>query len=214
MRLSNVLKLAKTTSLKQVSTKDKTDEVVIGYINLALEDLYSKFLLKTEEIIIALQDGKTTYLLDGTDSDVTVGGNVMDLDDVISLVEAYDENGPIGINDDTNPLSVYTSSYDELQIPAVEDGAYVSIIYKKAPEEVAYVDSGDGSATDQNIPLPRGLRAALLAYIKYAALDSSSDVQVSAANEAKYERACKKAEEDGVIPQDALTRKDTKGFTL
>lgn len=212
MRLNEIIKLSKTTALRQVSAKDKTDEVIVGYINLALEDMYSRFTLKTDEIIISLQDGKTLYMLDGTDDDVTVGGEPIDIDSVLSLMEAFDESQSIPINDDNEELGIFTTGYDEIQVPLTAAYSYISIVYKQVPSEVLY-ETLEGETVDAVIPIPRGLKKALLAYIKYAAFESSSDTQVSAMNMALYEKACDKALEDGVVLQDYYTRPVTqKGF--
>ena len=61
MKLSTIISQARSGELKSLSSKDKTDEVIVNYINLALIALYSRFTLRTEEAIVALADGKTLY---------------------------------------------------------------------------------------------------------------------------------------------------------
>lgn len=213
MKLSSVLKVARTTALRQLSEKDKTDEVIIGYINLAVEDMYKRFSFKLDEIIIALQDGKTIYSLDGTDADVTVNGNIIDPDTVLTVVEAFDENGEIGVNNDNDAYSIYTPGYDEIQVPLTANQSYISVIYKKAPVCVEYIDDGNGNAVDQNIPIPIGLRDALIKYIKWIAFESVDDLPTEQKRESDYEKACAKARKDGVVPQDSWNRPiSVKGF--
>ena len=57
MLLTTILSQARSAELKPLSEKDKTDEVVIGYLNLALVALYSRFFIKTQEALIVLEKG-------------------------------------------------------------------------------------------------------------------------------------------------------------
>lgn len=211
MELSKVLRRARTTELKQLSDKDKTDEVLIGYVNMALEDMYSRFMLSTEEIIISLQDGKTLYKLDGTDPDVTVRGATIDPDDILMLVQAFDEKGEIPLNDDNDDTSIYTVSYDMVQVPVTANQTYISIIYKPVPVEVMY-DEVEGVLVEQNVRLPRGLLAALMQFLAFKA-GASRDENDSTNYETQYENECQKALDRGIVPQDHLSKKVAqKGF--
>lgn len=197
MKLKRIISLAKDRELKQVSTADKTDEVIISYINLAVLALYSKFQLDTRELIINVRTDKSDYVLDGTDVDVSMDADT----EVLQLVEAYDEQGLIGINNEAARYSIYTISYDSVQVPGAVDGARIGIIYKPVPTDVEFIDAGEGVATEATIRLPAGLTTALLAHIGYSANVSIED---NAAYLAKYERACLEAIKNGVVPSDAL----------
>ena len=81
--------------LKQLAVKDDTT-AVISYINLGLIELYKRFTLKTEEIVIPLFSDTTIYTMP---------------DDYQSILEALDENGDwYSINDEDDALSILTPS--------------------------------------------------------------------------------------------------------
>lgn len=58
MRLSKIITSARNRELRQLSAKDKTDEIIVGYINLAILALYSRFQLRTEEVVLKLKEWK------------------------------------------------------------------------------------------------------------------------------------------------------------
>ena len=70
MRLKMIIANARNRELKNLSPKDKTDEVIVSYINIAMMELYSIFQLRSDELVLNLNTGKTVYKLDGTDPDV------------------------------------------------------------------------------------------------------------------------------------------------
>lgn len=288
MMLDVVIDQARNGELKGLSAVDKTNAVIIGYINLAMVALYSKFILVTEEAIVTLAAGKTMYRMDGSDDAVkiiingttsytTTGSTqtvttavdeivyyavasgstgtgtvesyyrsktvqvgvdldtelfatdttnweyisistdyqaTIPVDDILNLVSAYDEVGPIPINDDTTNAGIYTMSYDTIQVPVTETGAFISIIYKKTPKSIATtLDSGLFATTD--VKIPRGLLEPMLHYIGYRA-HGSLDGNIQAENNThlmRFENACKEAEALGVVPLDNITRDvSEKGF--
>lgn len=203
MKLSDVIRISRNTVLKQFSKNDKTDEVIVDYINLTLLDLYSKFTLDTAEAIINLVATKTEYSLDGTDLDVSMP----DSREILQIEEAYDEKGRIHINDDVLDSSIYTIAYDKVQVPVTADGARISIIYKPTPEEVVFVDSGNGVATESEIRLPKALLDVVVkgvGYFAFEALEGTGELGNAAL--LKYERACSLAEERGVVPRAGSAR--------
>lgn len=210
MKLSAIIRQARNSEVKQLSSKDKTDEVLIDYINLAVDALYRKFDLVMEEAIITLVPGKTIYSLDGTDADVSLGSS----NELMGIVNATDERGPIAINDDVDEFSIYTIGFDSVQIPLTSEGSFISLIYKPYPELIEYVDSGDGSAVDVDVRVPRGLMQALLYYMGFKAhgsvngIDGERNSYMSA-----FTRECQAAVEEGIVPRDAMSRDvKEKGF--
>lgn len=214
MKLSLLLQQLRAGELASLSTKDKTDEKIVMYINMALVALYSRFQLSTEEAIVTLRPdiAKTVYTMDSTDADVRVNNQPMADDEFMSIIAAYNEDGSlIDVNDDKNPGSIFTVSYNKLQIPILEDNAYVSIIYRRNPTLVAYVDNGSGGATEQTVPLPVQLLEPLCHYVGYRA-HGAVDGKLTTENNShytRYEVACKRIEELGT-----LTADDTKMCTV
>ncbi len=140
-----------------------------------------------------------------------------DADLFISVTEAFDEGGPIGLNDDYDALSVFTKGYNKIQVPETDEGAYVSLIYKAGPDEVEFIDDGSGVAAEASIPLPMALTEALLAYIGYRA-HMSPDGEATGKSDkfyAMYTAACNFAEKEGLIPTDSYNRpNEVKGFEI
>lgn len=219
MKLSLILQQARSGELSSLSAKDKTDEKVVTYINLALIALYGRFQLATDEAIITLRPDipKTIYTLDSTDHDVKVGDRYMTDTEFMSIIGAYNEDGSfINVNDDKNPGSVFTVSYNQIQIPLIEKNAYVSILFRKNPELVAYVDDGNGNAVDTDVPLPTQLLEALCHYVGYRA-HGAVDGQLTTENNShytRYEAACKRVEEFGMLTADdtMMSTVHSKGF--
>lgn len=206
MKLSFILDQARNGELKSLSTKDKTDEVIVGYINLALVALYSRFQLKTEEAIITLETNpaRTVYTLDSTDTAVRVNGASMPDDDVMSIIDAFDESGRhVAINDEKDPFSIYTVSYNQVQIPLVNEGTYISIIYRKNPTLVTYTETNN--VTDEKVvELPLQLLEPMLHYIGYRA-HGAVDGKLNTENNTHYmrfEKSCERAQELGVLTAD------------
>lgn len=217
MKLKSIIALARNRELKNLSDIDKTDEVIVGYLNLALIALYSRFQLRTEELVLNLRTGKTVYKLDGTDPDVYRDGVLFTGDDVMGLVKAYDEEGDISINKDNDPMSVFTVAYNKVQVPYAVDGEHIGLLYRAAPTEVVYVDDGSGNAVEAQVDLPMHMMEALLSHIGYSAY-SSIDMNSEAETDkhmSRFDRACSMLEALGLVPTDALDLDvDRKGFMV
>lgn len=215
MKLSTVIRQARNGELRGMSLKDKTDEVVVDYINMAIIELHKRFTLHVDEAIITLRTAKTVYSLSSTDTDVTVNNLPMVDGTVMQIIEAYDEKGSIPINDDTNPFSIYTVAYNKVQVPITNIGSYISIIFRVNPELVVFVDAGQGTATEAEIDLPDSLLEPMLHYIGYRA-HGSVDGNISAENNThlmRFKASCNDIEAMGLLPSDVIARNVwSKGF--
>lgn len=219
MKLSFVLEEARSGELSSLSTKDKTDRKIVTYINLALIALYGRFQLATEEAIIRLRPDipKTIYTMSSTDADVSVGPRAMADDEFMSIVSAFDEDGSeITVNDTNDPKSVLTVSYNQVQVPLLAESGYISLIYRKNPTLVVFTDDGNGNALDTDVQLPLQLLEALLHYVGYrahGALDGNINTEQNT-HYMRFEQACKRAEELGVLTADDTMSKSVqlKGF--
>lgn len=207
MKLSLVIEQVRNGDTSGLSAKSLPDSTIVSYINLALIALYNRFQLRTEEAIVALETNRTLYKFDGTDPAVTVDGGAIPMDDIVSINEVFDEFGTIPINDNNEPSSVYSVSYDTLQVPIAETGMFLSVIYKATPQFITYTDDGNGNAVDVNIPLPLTLLEALLFYIAYRAYLSTGDAGTPDADkyEMKFTQACNKAHDQGLVMSDTYS---------
>lgn len=216
MTATEVITLAKAGELRQLSPAiiDNND-VLVGFINLGLIELYKRFELKTDEAIITLVDGKTIYKLDGTDTDVSMGEPFMYL---IGAYEDGTENDysasslSIPINEEDNIYSINMISYNAVQVPLITQGAYISLIYVAKPAKVTT------NTLDIEVDLPEQMIEPLLHYIGYrahGAMDSNIQTE-SNTHYMRFEASCNKIKELGVgiAPDDIdmKSRLSLKGF--
>lgn len=214
VKLSTIISMARAGELKSLSAKDKTDDVVINYINLALIALYGRFQLGTAEAIITLRPDipKTIYTLDSSDPDVVVENQPMRDDEFMSVISVWNEDGTrAGVNDEKDPFSIYTVSYNQLQIPLLAKNAYVSVIYRKNPV-LLELDADENTL----VPIPLQLMEPLLHYVGYRA-HGSVDGNISTENNThymRYEAACNRVMEYGILTADDVNSLSTqaKGF--
>ena len=215
MRLSKIITSARNRELRQLSAKDKTDEIIVGYINLAMLALYSRFQLRTEEVVLNLKSGKTVYRLDGTDPDVYKDGHMLVDSDVMAIIKAFDEEKELNINKDSDPLSIFTIAYDTVQVPFATTGEHIGLIYRASPREVEYEADVDGNAVDSDVKIPPQMLEAVLHHVGYSAhgsIDGGAQ-QEAATHLTMFERACDRLEMLGLIPQDTIDMDiDRKGF--
>lgn len=216
MTATEVITLAKAGELRQLSPAiiDNND-VLVGFINLGLIELYKRFALKTDEAIITLVDGKTIYKLDGTDPDVSIGEPFM------YLIGAYEDGTEndysasslnIPINEEDNIYSINMISYNAVQIPLITQGAYISLIYVAKPTKITT------NTLDIEVDLPEQMIEPLLHYIGYrahGAMDGNIQTE-SNTHYMRFEASCNKIKELGVgiAPDDIdmKSRLSLKGF--
>lgn len=211
MTVQQVIDLAIAGELKQLHIANETADV-IGFINLGLIELYTRFALKSNEAIITLKEGKTIYTLDGTDVDVDMTTN-----DLLQIISAYGDNAAgetdeLPLNDSQNPYSINTISYNQIQVPVVTEGALLSIIYVSKPTFFTI----DDLASD--IELPDQLVEPLLHYIGYRG-HGSVDGNINTENNTHYMRfdaSCNKIKNlgMGMVADDMTmeTRLSDRGF--
>jgi hypothetical protein len=200
MKLSTIINQARSGELKGLSVESITDSDIVNYINLAMSVLYARFPLKTNEAVLTLHDNKTIYLLDGTDEDVLSAGEAIKEDSVLELVQAFDEAGEIPLDDQFDNKSIFTTGYNQVQIPYPQDGAFVGLVYIESPDLISptYVD---GKAEDCSVPLPVSLLEPLLHYVGYRA-HGSRNGNVDGENNThlmRYEASCRRIEDQGLI---------------
>ena len=195
MLANKVIALAKQSELRQLAVKDD-DAAILGFINLGMLELYKRFDLKTEEAIITLQDGKSIYTLDGTDTDVSMGNNS---ENFLIVSACYDEQGDLVlINDENDPLGIMTPSYNTVEVPNVAQDEKLSIIYRTATDFI--------ETTTDTLLLPPQLLEALLHYIGYRGHATiSSDVKdENNTHFIRFDSSCERVRALGLILADDL----------
>ena len=207
MTVQDIMTIAKYGELKQLPVA-RDDIAVISFINLGLIELYKRFILKTEEVVIHL--GVTNTV---DDNYKMISDTIYELpDDCMYIVAVYEEDGTeAAINEEEDLLSINTIAWNRIQVPLATYEANISVIYVASPIWL----SADNLA--EQLPLPQQLTEALLHYIGYRA-HGSFDGLINAENNTHYqrfERSCNKAKEDGLITADGISstkRLDKKGF--
>jgi hypothetical protein len=204
MLVSEIINLASSSELRQLSVRTDTN-AVIGFINLGMLELHKRFTLKAEEAIITLQDGKTLYTLDGTDTDVSITNP----DNFLIAIECYDESGKlVPVNDERNLLGIMTPSYNTIEVINVTDGAKLSVIYRSSvPFSTAVTD---------NVALPPQLLESLLHYIGYRG-NTTVSADIKAENNTHYMRfdqSCQRVIDQGLVLSDDMEsyKFDQRGF--
>lgn len=214
MTIQEAIDMAKRGKLKN-SNIVNNDDAILDTLNLGLIELYKRFPLRVDEAIITLRDGKTEYKMDGTDVDVSMPDNSQFMWIVAAYQEVTDEvevnkvlTVQIPVNEEENPLSIQTVAWNTIQIPTVNDGAYVSLIYTAAPDLL--------TASDLTValPLPPQMLEPLMEYMCYQA-NSTLDAEVDTDKYyQRFEASCSRIELRGMTTSDDLDMSDRqlKGF--
>lgn len=203
MTVGQIIDLAKTGELNGLKAADKP-EVIVGYMNLGVLELYKRFQLKVGEHMIDLLDGVDVYTMPS---------------DYMWMIAAYGEVAIsstenvnlLPINEEDNPLSVNTIGWNKVQIPVSVSGAYVSIIYVASPSVYSIND------LDVEVDLPAQMIEALLAYIGYranSAIDSGVQTEDSVYYQ-RFEASCEKMRQYSMFNSDDMfmsKRIDVRGF--
>lgn len=202
MTVRNVIDLAKAGELNNVAVGNNTD-AVLGYINLGLIELYKRFPLNVQEYLLTL-DGSEIYTMPADYMWIVAAYDEVPADSLVNTIQ-------IPINEENNPLSLNTVSWNQIQVPVDTAGATISIIYTAAPTMLTTAD------LDMAMPIPIQMLEALLHYIGYRA-HGSVDGNIQGENNTHYQRfelSCRKIEEMGMFTSDDVAMPDRifmKGF--
>lgn len=218
MIVSDAIELLRSSELKQVSLKD-SKPTVLGFINLAVLEIYKRFNLWESEAIITIADGVVLYKLDGVDTNVAI-----DLSDhSLLMVEKVfldasdddEEDEELILNNDKNDDSIFTPQYHQIKIntPVVDETPYIvgdtmTVVYRSSPKFL--------TNETQEIPIPPQFIEALFHYVGFKGHGSiKSDVKGE--NNTHYLRfvaSCNLIKSEGLFVQDSLTSSkfEDRGF--
>lgn len=176
---------------------------IIRYANDGLLRLYSRFPIKENDVLVEMYEGITNYHLISrfAVNYVPVGSSdnepiryLLDLpaepflNDVIKIMAVFDSsdgsNRPV--NDDANPISVFTPQATVLQVPIPIAGQSLSVLYQAKHPKLQ-------GELDELIELPDFLVEAFTAFIAYKVF-SHMNTQTSTAKAQEhltmYESLC------------------------
>jgi len=203
MTISDIITLAKNSELQTLSS-DSNDEVILGFLNLGMIELYKRFPLSIEEYIIEVEDDVTEYKLPSDCMWI-----------ISSYIEVIKDSGKktqvLPINEGNTQVGINTTKWDTIQISPELFGKHIHILYEASPSIYTIAD------LEINIDLPVQLIDTLLLYIGYRAhnaLDASMDKDDNVYYQ-RFEANCKKVELMGMIPVNGMsmsTRITDRGF--
>lgn len=180
--------------VNQLAVKSNVD-AMLSYINQALVAVYEEFTLKTGEQVVVLHENQTIYTLNN---------------DCMVVLGAYDEDGnQLTINDEKDPFSILTPSYNEIQVPNPVEGEAIGVIYLVEPTKMVTVNDV--------LPVPRSMVQPMLMYIGFLA-HASIDGGVQTENNTHYMRykaAVDRVRALGLIATDTTStddKFDERGF--
>lgn len=197
MTLRQVVDMAAGGELKNISTKDDVD-AIIQHINLGMIELYKRFPLKVEEVMVPLVTGTDMYKMPLDFMWIVSAYGEIAIDDNTTIVSQ------LPINEEDNPTSINTINWNTVQVPNSVTGAYVSIMYVAAPTFLTSLN------LDDDLELPPQMTEALLHYVGYRA-HTAMDGNIQAENSTHYtrfEQSCKRVLDYGMFNGDDLSMYD------
>lgn len=153
MKLSEAINICKYSELNTLAIKDNS-EAIVSFINLGLLELYNTFALKTEEHLIELQDGVTIYDLPP---------DFMYLTGAFETPDTGFNSKAVPVNEESNPYSINTINFKQVQVPLTASGAYISLIYVVKPNTMTVDDM------DAELPIPDNMVQPLFNFVAYKA---------------------------------------------
>ena len=217
MRLSELFEELSVGELSQLSmSNDGSGEIVekyhnklIVYINNSLLKLYTRFPLKTNELLVEQHEHITNYHLkrdfaQSADSDQPyryisdLGGEPFK-GGVLKILEVSDLlGGHIPLNDPGNERSYFTPAPDVLQVPYPITGNVTSVTYQDKHAHIETAGLTLEKKLAQEIKLPLFLKDALIKQIAYNVFSHMNGQEHQAKAQeyiTLYENACNLVEE-------------------
>ncbi len=198
MRLKELYDILKNTELKQIVVGE-SEESVIGFMNLALIEVYGKFAILQEEQVITVEEGRTRYRLSDNSQKVLQVYMRNTEENPSTGNDAFEE---VGINDINDDESVFTPQPYVLHIPNPEKGRMYSIIQIVSPP---YITKENIETVDFIIP-PQYLSAitSYAAYRAYKSMNGDEQTEMGSHYRA-YVQACNEVLRQGLNHYSILT---------
>ena len=198
---------------------------IIGFVNLAMIELYKKFPIKLGTMDVQLYADITRYLLRYDYALSNTGGAepvkyILDsasdpfTQDVLHIERISNlDLVDIPVNKLNNTLSVFTPEYDIFTIAEPDATDIYTIEYRAAPEKIDQFTTDPYTAY---VNLPDQMMEAMLSYVAHRAFSAlpTPEPSNSASFYTKFLAACRNIQELGLINkmETENTRLDEKGF--
>ena len=203
-------------------TEDKYPAIV-SYINLALIEIYTKFPLKLDTVVIQQYANITNYVISSmnavanTESDrvkyVIDSASVPFQDNILKIESITDEAGTvIPLNVPSDITSILVTDYNAIQIKYPEATKAISVTYRATHEQIGIEGLIPANV---DIAIPPSLVQALLMFIAYRATIGTSEGDMDSTNYlAKFEHACNKVIAKDVVNETEYvnTRPEVNGW--
>jgi len=194
MLLNQIIQLASTGELRNLSVKDDT-ATVLDYVNLGVIELYKRFPLNVGEYVFERTLASDIY---------TLPNDCMWLMEAYGPVTAFGSTIPkiqeLPINDPTLGYSINTISWNKIQVgPQIATGM-ISIIYAVTAPQYTIDD------LNTEVALPEQFIEPLLNYIGYrghGALDGNIQAE-SNTHYQRFERGCERIRKEGMYTRDTV----------
>jgi hypothetical protein len=154
--------------------KEEAKPRILLYANEALLRIYSRFVIRERDVLVKQYKHITNYHLlprfavnAGAAMNIEPIRYIHDLpnepfeQEVLMILAVFNSDGlKLPLNDEHQPLSVFTPQVNVLQVPVPEDGKMLNLAYQCAHEKLT-------NDPDSYIWVPEVLKGAFTAYIAY-----------------------------------------------
>ena len=169
----------------------KTMDHLVKVINSSLTEVYTRFDIREDELIVNLSESRKMYELIPANAvshnpDGYIDDSLHPYNDVMGkIISITDENyNPINFNDDTDMYGVYSMGNTTLHIPTAVDNASLYVRYRAKHPKVVL---------ESDLEIPEALLPLLTAYIGYRIYSGTSkpeEIQKASSFYAEYELLC------------------------
>jgi hypothetical protein len=187
---------------------------IVHYTNQALTSLYSRFMIKADNLIVVQRANITLYKLNslhslrntsapvGTPLYIDDTDDKPFADDLIKILSVYDQYScELPINDIDDPASVFVPQPDVLQLPTPVGGMPLGVSYQARHSKLA---ADYGATIELPVYLEEALTAKIAAYV-YSAMNSQESTAKAQEHEARYESICALVEDQDLLISSVAT---------
>lgn len=194
MKLNEILEHLSYGEFRQLHIADPEREGVteedryqlMSHINLALTDLHRRFFLRQGRTSVYVVNGLREYTVEG--------------EGLLKIEQVYDARGcELPLNDAGDPLSLITTRYNTLQVPACMPASVLSVVYRAGHPPLNQKDAAK-SPEKVEVELPPSHLWPLLLFVasRYFNPMGAGEVMHDGNNyAAKYEAACQQLHDGG-----------------
>lgn len=191
--------------------------IIIASINLALTKLHTRFSLKSQEVMVQLYEGIDTYYLQdkfaisNTESTelikYIVDTSANPFKEVVLLVEQVvnEEGDTLYLNNSQEEYSVFTPTFDSIQIPFISEENTISVLFRADHEKI---DINSVDIDNIDVKIPTSHLEPLLYFVASRIHSSTPDLNGNSESNvylSKYEAACQQLENTGLDIKDDPT---------